>query len=286
MKYAFAFFVWLGTLSLSAQQTFTDRLQQVVESAGRIILHQEKSITDLVNGLTGKPSQGSDKPSRRGQIDSTGLQNSDTMAVDSLLLGQKVKINGYRIQVYFGDNSRKGKTDYRNSRAYDHGGHQLAKPVNTDNAYKRGYHHINKSCGYRTYDYAQHTKLHSRGTRKRGGHRAYKSKGRTQKYRAFLLGERKIHKCAHTCAEHCGGGGKSVADYHGNSDRCRQYRQHLLKGKNDYLPCFRLSFNIIDKLHYTSLRLSSNYHIHRFILAYFGKNVNNNKIFQLILVYY
>jgi len=113
MKYAFAFFVWLGTLSLSAQQTFTDRLQQVVESAGRIILHQEKSITDLVNGLTGKPSQGSDKPSRRGQIDSTGLQNSDTMAVDSLLLGQKVKINGYRIQVYFGDNSRKGKTEAR-----------------------------------------------------------------------------------------------------------------------------------------------------------------------------
>ena len=35
------------------------------------------------------------------------------MAVDSLLLGQKVKINGYRIQVYFGDNSRKGKTEAR-----------------------------------------------------------------------------------------------------------------------------------------------------------------------------
>ena len=33
------------------------------------------------------------------------------MAVDSLSLGPKVKINGFRIQVYFGDNSRKGKTE-------------------------------------------------------------------------------------------------------------------------------------------------------------------------------
>ncbi len=113
MKYSFAFFVWLGTLTLSAQQTFTDRLQQAVESMGKIILHQDKSITDLVNGLSKKPAEGSGGTSRRGLTDSTALQNSDTMAVDSLLLGPKVKINGYRIQVYFGDNSRKGKAEAR-----------------------------------------------------------------------------------------------------------------------------------------------------------------------------
>ena len=113
MKYSFAFIVWLGTLALSAQQTFTDRLQQVVESAGRIILHQDKSITDLVNGSTKKSAEGSGTPSRRRQIDSAMLQQPDSTAVDSLSLGTKVKINGYRIQVYFGDNSRKGKAEAR-----------------------------------------------------------------------------------------------------------------------------------------------------------------------------
>ena len=41
-KYSFALTLWLSTLTLSAQQTFTEKLQQVVESAGRIILHQDK----------------------------------------------------------------------------------------------------------------------------------------------------------------------------------------------------------------------------------------------------
>jgi hypothetical protein len=36
-----------------------------------------------------------------------------TSSADSLSLGPKVKINGFRIQVYFGDNSRKGKTEAR-----------------------------------------------------------------------------------------------------------------------------------------------------------------------------
>lgn len=113
MKYTFAFFVLLGTLPVSAQQTFTDRLQQVVESAGRIILHQDKSITDLVNGLYKKTAEGAGESPRRGQADSIASQNPDSMAVDSLLIGTKVRMNGYRIQVYFGDNSRQGKTEAR-----------------------------------------------------------------------------------------------------------------------------------------------------------------------------
>jgi len=108
MKYTFALTLWLGALTLSAQQTFTDKLQQVVESAGRIILHQDKSITDLVNG-TNKSAA----PGQKRQVDGTTPQYSDSMGVDSLSLGQKVKMNGFRIQVYFGDNSRKGKTEAR-----------------------------------------------------------------------------------------------------------------------------------------------------------------------------
>ena len=101
-----------------AQQTFTDRLQQVVGSAGRIVLHQDKDITDLVNNTPKKPAPAptpTPKPTapRKQVVDTTTTtpQLPDSTAVDSLSLGPKVKINGFRIQVYFGDNSRKGKTE-------------------------------------------------------------------------------------------------------------------------------------------------------------------------------
>ena len=110
MKYAFAFCLWLGTLAMSAQQTFTDMLQQAVESAGRIILYQDKSITDLVNN-TKRSSAAA--PVQKRQVDSTVSRIADSTAVDSLSLGPKVKISGFRIQVYFGDNSRQGKAEAR-----------------------------------------------------------------------------------------------------------------------------------------------------------------------------
>lgn len=111
MKYTFVLIAWLGMMPLSAQKTFTDKLQQPVESEGKIVLHQDKSITDLVNGSVNKPSTSS---SRKGQADTTTSSVSDSTAVaDSASLGPKVRINGYRIQVYFGDNSRKGKTEAR-----------------------------------------------------------------------------------------------------------------------------------------------------------------------------
>ena len=109
MKYTVAILLWLCTVSLSAQQTFTEKLQQAVETTGRIILHQDVSITDLVNG---KKKQQNAAPSGRRQDDLTA-SFADSVAVDSLSLGPKIKINGYRIQVYFGDNSRKGKTEAR-----------------------------------------------------------------------------------------------------------------------------------------------------------------------------
>ena len=108
MKYAFALVFWLGTLALSAQQTFTDKLQQVADSVGRIVLHQDQSITDLVNG-----AKKSAAPVQKRQVDGTTSQNPDSAGLDSLSLGAKVKMNGFRIQVYFGDNSRKGKTEAR-----------------------------------------------------------------------------------------------------------------------------------------------------------------------------
>ena len=110
MKYTFALALWLGTSALNAQQTFTDRLQQSGDSAGRIVLHQDKSITDLVNNVRKSAAT----PAQRKQVDGTVVQMPDSTIVgDSLSLGPKVKISGFRIQVYFGDNSRQGKTEAR-----------------------------------------------------------------------------------------------------------------------------------------------------------------------------
>ena len=109
MKYTLSLVFCLSALTISAQQTFTEKLQQVVESAGRIILHQDKAITDLVNNV--KKSVAA--PVQKRVTDGTVPQLPDSIAADSLALGPKVKINGFRIQVYFGDNSRKGKTEAR-----------------------------------------------------------------------------------------------------------------------------------------------------------------------------
>ena len=106
MKYIFAFIFCWGALTLSAQQTFTDKLQQVVESAGRIVLHQDKSITYLVNGALKSSSS-------KKQIDGSEQDSIESAPADTLLRGIKVKMNGYRIQVYFGENSRKGKSEAR-----------------------------------------------------------------------------------------------------------------------------------------------------------------------------
>ena len=93
-----------------AQQTFTDRLQQSGDSAGRIVLYQDKSITDLVNNVRRSAAT----PAQRKKVDGTVVQMPDsTLVGDSLSLGPKVKISGFRIQVYFGDNSRKGKAEAR-----------------------------------------------------------------------------------------------------------------------------------------------------------------------------
>lgn len=109
MKYTFALVLWLNVMMMNAQQTYTDRLQQVEESVGRIVLHQDKSITDLVNNA----KRAAATAVQKRQADSTLSHHADSVGADSLMLEPKVKINGFRIQVYFGDNSRRGKTEAR-----------------------------------------------------------------------------------------------------------------------------------------------------------------------------
>lgn len=96
----------LACNTVFAQQTFTTVLRQKADSAGQIVLHQDKAITDLVDGTARTAS---------GTAESVGntVHAGDSALSDSLTLALKVKKIGYRIQVYFGDNSRQGKSGAR-----------------------------------------------------------------------------------------------------------------------------------------------------------------------------
>lgn len=96
----------LACNTVFAQQTFTTVLRQKADSAGQIVLHQDKAITDLVDGTARTAS---------GTAESVGnaVHAGDSALADSLALALKVKKIGYRIQVYFGDNSRQGKSGAR-----------------------------------------------------------------------------------------------------------------------------------------------------------------------------
>lgn len=111
-KYTIAFALWLCTLCAGAQQSFTETIQKTVEAAGKIVLYQDKTITDLVNGTLNKPAAAA--PTAPKPTHQAGAQHrTDSLVTDSAYHGPKVKMSGFRIQVYFGDNSRRGKADAR-----------------------------------------------------------------------------------------------------------------------------------------------------------------------------
>lgn len=111
-------------LPLSAQSTFTQRLQQRNTGEGTVTVTHDKAIDDLVNG-TGTvpnrqaiPQSQADKTVTHQQTDKiTGrsivTEPQDTVAADSPVIDnhKKVmrggyKVNGYRVQVFAGGNSR------------------------------------------------------------------------------------------------------------------------------------------------------------------------------------
>lgn len=110
-------FAWLGMAScmvfnarcsmLMAQEKFTDRLRQSVAGQGTVRLYQDADIEELVNGKrTATPAQANDaKRTSSSQLpDTTDVQGNPAFG-----LGHKVRMNGYRVQVYSGGNSRDAK---------------------------------------------------------------------------------------------------------------------------------------------------------------------------------
>ena len=94
--------------SLAPPQTFTERLQRVLTGQGTVRIHHDADIDALVNG---RKTPGNATPQAETTI--TGLSQllaDSTLSADLLgIQPRKVRINGYRVQVYAGGNSRDAK---------------------------------------------------------------------------------------------------------------------------------------------------------------------------------
>lgn len=95
-------FLCLSSVSLLAQTKYTERIQTDHSGGGSLTLHQSQAITDLVNA-----------PMRPETTAPTTVQDKQDETSQEVLGvgGQKMTVNGYRIQVYSGNNSRAGKNE-------------------------------------------------------------------------------------------------------------------------------------------------------------------------------
>ena len=118
-------------MAANAQSSFTQRLQKSNAGEGKVTVTQDKAIDDLVNGTSDKKSQTTpQKQTERKESNNTttatnqnqkeqdkkpdakAIENQPNVVVvgDSVDTRKKVmkgyKVNGYRVQVFAGGNSR------------------------------------------------------------------------------------------------------------------------------------------------------------------------------------
>ena len=113
-------------MAADAQSTFTERLQKSNTGEGKISVTQDKSIDVLVNGSAAIKQPQKDKPEQKPAVTATPkdkdtsaatektatkeYEAQTTLTPDSVDLHKKVmkgvKVNGYRVQVFAGGNSR------------------------------------------------------------------------------------------------------------------------------------------------------------------------------------
>lgn len=118
-KYFLLTFLLQFSLAMFAQEDYTDYLQKEKKGRGRVVLHQSKAITDLVNGKIRSPFDTRNTPLPVRPVADSTMQNSlEVQGADSLLsnmvpgsVGQRVRANGYRIQLFSGGNSRAAKNE-------------------------------------------------------------------------------------------------------------------------------------------------------------------------------
>ena len=116
MKYTFLFILLVGSsLSLSAQETFTDYLQKRIPGKGTVVLHQDITIQNRVNGFmkkqpnTGGATEKNNSSKATERNDATADTNGNT--APSNAKRKFTKVQGYRIQIYAGGNSRTARRE-------------------------------------------------------------------------------------------------------------------------------------------------------------------------------
>ena len=111
--------------AVDAQSVFTQRIQQSNSGEGKVTVTQEKAIDDLVNGKTGVSVPTTPQKQTENNTNNTTATNHNekperlattvntettTVAPDTIDTRKKIikgyKINGFRVQVYAGGNSR------------------------------------------------------------------------------------------------------------------------------------------------------------------------------------
>ena len=95
--------------AMSAQERFTDRLQQEVEGQGVITLDQDPLLTDILNGDILVPSSVA-TTTKVAAITTETKVRQYTDDLHGKVSGMHQKVRGYRVQVYFGGNQRANQT--------------------------------------------------------------------------------------------------------------------------------------------------------------------------------
>ena len=105
----------LACFVVEAQVKYTEEIQIQAPGQGKIVLHQSNAITDLVNAVAPKSAPVMVKAEKKPATSVTKTsQVVDSLLADTTKLpstGTRIRVNGYRIQVYLGGNTRRGKTE-------------------------------------------------------------------------------------------------------------------------------------------------------------------------------
>ena len=103
--------------ALLEAQTFTEHLTRIRAGGGMVTLHQDDEINALVNGLISyapgrtTATKRVAKPLRVLTTDTISVADSSAWADTPILTGRRVRMNGYRIQIYAGSDTRKSKAE-------------------------------------------------------------------------------------------------------------------------------------------------------------------------------
>lgn len=108
-----------GTGAVSAQQTFVQRVTARMGGDGTVVLHQDAALEALVNGTAVSKSKSKPQPTKADSSPASAHDHGEEQAVVEtsevdLGDGRKIyrnsmKMQGYRVQVYSGGNSRTAK---------------------------------------------------------------------------------------------------------------------------------------------------------------------------------